>query len=131
MPSSLCDAILKAGGFLVVVHFQAHAVVNLVVLQGDVVFEHCVPFLNSNLFRARTHLRCNQLFQIANGVVLIDLHAHFFPQTVVANDFDHGEGEARNAGEEREERLGVKSSRKKLGEIPSPAWPSIGTQVSN
>ena len=41
---------------LVVVQLQAHAVVDLVVLQRNVVLEDGVPLLNSNLLRARAAL---------------------------------------------------------------------------
>jgi hypothetical protein len=76
-------------GPLVVVELQAHSIVNLVVLQCDVVFVDCVPFLNANLFWSRARLRCNQFFQVSDCVVLVALHSHLFPQSVITDNFNH------------------------------------------
>ena len=45
--------------------------------------------LHANLLRARANLGCNQLLQVANGVVLIALYAHLLAQTVIQNHFNH------------------------------------------
>ena len=59
---------------LVVVELQAHAVVDLVVLQRDVVLVDGIPLLDPQLLGARADLRGQQLLQVADGVVLAARH---------------------------------------------------------
>jgi len=79
----------SSGGWLVVVELEAHAVVNLVVLEGDVVLVGVVPLLDPDLVGPRPRLRRHQLLQVADGVVLVALHAHLLPQSIVEHHLDH------------------------------------------
>ena len=51
---------------LVVVELEARAIVDLVVLKRDVVFEDGVPFMNPDLLGSSARLRRDQLLQVAN-----------------------------------------------------------------
>ena len=42
---------------LVVVKLQAHAIVDLIILEGNVILVNGVPFLNADLVRAGTYAR--------------------------------------------------------------------------
>ena len=75
---------------LIVVQFQSHAIVDLVVLEGDVVFVYSVPFLNPDLFRTRTRLSCDQFLQITYRIIFIAFYTNFLTQTVITDYFDHG-----------------------------------------
>ena len=77
------------GRRLIVVELQAHAVMDLVILERDVVLVHRVPLLDAQLLRARAGLRGEQLLEVANGVVLVALDADLLAQPVVADDLDH------------------------------------------
>lgn len=54
----------------VVVQLEPHAVVNLVVSQGDMVLVDVVPLLNAYLLWPCPCLSCDQLLQVSDGVVL-------------------------------------------------------------
>lgn len=60
---------------LVVVELETHAVVDLVILEGDVVLVDVVPLLDAELLRSRARLRRDELLQVADGVVLVALDA--------------------------------------------------------
>lgn len=84
-----------------IVKLDAHAVVDLVVGQGDVVFERVVPFLQNDLARVRAGLGCNKLLEVANRIVgralmrrlvlrakictTTHLDAHFLAQPIIAD----------------------------------------------
>lgn len=72
-----------------IVEFEIHAVVNLIVHECDVVLEDGVPFLEHNAFPIRAGLSGYELLQVANRVVRIAFDAHLFAQSIVANDLDH------------------------------------------
>ena len=62
---------------------------NFVIFQRDVVFVHGVTFLNPDFFRpSPCHIR-QQLFQVANCIVLVALHGHLLSQPIIADNFDH------------------------------------------
>ncbi|MFS8012491.1 hypothetical protein Hanom_Chr14g01321521 [Helianthus anomalus] len=48
-----------------------------------------VPLLDPNLVSASTGLRCNELLQVADGVVVVALHTDLLPQTIVQHHLDH------------------------------------------
>ena len=56
------------------VELEAHAVVDLVVVERDVILVHGVPLLDPQLFRPRARLRCEQLLQVADRVFWIALY---------------------------------------------------------
>ena len=60
----------SAAGRLVIVQLKAHAIVDLVILQCDVVLEDVVPLLDADLLRACARLSCHQLLQVADRVIL-------------------------------------------------------------
>ncbi|CAH0374783.1 unnamed protein product [Pelagomonas calceolata] len=74
---------------LVVVQLEAHAVVDLVVLERDVVLEDGVPLLDADLLGPGAALRRDELFQVADRVVLVALHPNLLAEAVVADDLDH------------------------------------------
>lgn len=74
---------------LAVIEFKAHAVVNLVVLESDVVLVDVVPLLNPNLVGSSPGLSRHQLLQVAYGVVFVALHAHLLPEPVVQHHLNH------------------------------------------
>lgn len=74
---------------LAVIEFEAHAVVNLVVLESDVVLVDVVPLLNPNLVGSSPGLSRHQLLQVAYGVVFVALHAHLLPEPVVQHHLNH------------------------------------------
>ncbi|KAK3408751.1 hypothetical protein EUGRSUZ_J00925 [Eucalyptus grandis] len=76
-------------GKSVVVELEAHAVVDLVVLEGDVVLVDVVPLLDSDLVGAGARLGGHQLLEVADGVVLVALHPHLLPQPVVQHHLYH------------------------------------------
>lgn len=55
---------------LIVVELQAHAVVDFIVFQCDVILVHRVPLLDANLVWPCASLCSYQLFQITNGIIL-------------------------------------------------------------
>merc|ERR1719421_2582194 len=73
---------------LVVVQLEAHAVVNLIVVERDVVLVHGVPLLDPKLLRPCACLRSKQLFQVANCVIWVALDADFLAEAVVADHLD-------------------------------------------
>lgn len=58
---------------LIVVELEAHAVVDLVVLESDMILVDVVPLLDSNLLRSRSGLRRHELLQIADRVIFVAL----------------------------------------------------------
>jgi hypothetical protein len=85
----------------VVVELEAHAVVDLVVLQGDVVLVDVVPLLDAELLRPRPGLRRDELLQVADGVVLVALDADLLPLRATPRREGRegqGRGDARGAG---------------------------------
>ena len=74
-----------------VIEFQVHSVVYLVVLQPDVVLVDGVPFLEDNLVPLGAGLGRDQLLEVSHGVVLVALDADLLPQAVVDGDLDHGD----------------------------------------
>ena len=74
---------------LVVVQFEAHPIVDLVVRESDVIFVDRMPLLDADLLWPGPRLCCHQLLQVANGVVLIALHPNLLPQPVVQHHLDH------------------------------------------
>lgn len=52
----------------VIVHFQTHPVLDLVVSQSDVVLIDDIPLLQSDLLRPSPNLRRNQLLELQNSV---------------------------------------------------------------
>jgi len=62
---------------------------NLVVLKCDVVFENVVPLLEYDFVSTSACLSCNELFQIANGIVFVALDAHLLSKPVVDCDLNH------------------------------------------
>lgn len=52
-----------------IVELNVHAVVDLIVGQGNVILEDCVPLLEDDLVIAGAGLRGNQLFKVSYGVV--------------------------------------------------------------
>lgn len=75
--------------FLVVVELEAHAVVDLVVAEGDVVLVDGVPLLDADLLGPGARLRRHELLEVADGVVLVALDPHLLPQPVVEHHLDH------------------------------------------
>ena len=67
------------------IQLQAHAVVDLVVLQSDVVLVDGVPFLNPQLLRPRTRLRREELLQITDRIIFVAFDANLFAEAVIAN----------------------------------------------
>ena len=74
---------------LVVVELEAHAVVDLVVLEGDVVLVDSVPLLDADLVRSGTRLGRHQLLQVADGVVIVALHTHLLAKPIVEHHLYH------------------------------------------
>ena len=74
---------------LVVVEFEAHAVVDLVVAEGDVVLVDVVPLLDADLIGARARLRRHQLLQVSDCVVVVALHPNLLPQPIVQHHLYH------------------------------------------
>jgi len=70
------------------VHFQTHAVVNLIVRERDVVLVDRVPFLELDLRVIRAGLGTDELLQVADGVVWTALHTNFTAETVISNHFN-------------------------------------------
>ena len=65
----LCRGRVKIDVTLLIVQFQVHAIVNFIVLQGNVVLVDSVPLLENNLLPVRSSLRRYELLQIANGII--------------------------------------------------------------
>ncbi len=74
---------------LLIVELQVHAVVDLVILELDVVFENGVPLLEHDLVEPRPGLGGDELLQVANRVVLVALDADLLSQSVVNGYLDH------------------------------------------
>lgn len=73
----------------IVVELEAHAIMNLVILEGDVVLVDGVPLLNPDLLGPSTRLRGDKLLQVADCVVIVALHSDLLPQTVVQHHLNH------------------------------------------
>ena len=73
----------------IIIHLQAHPVVDLVVGQRDVVLEDGRPLLQPDLVRPRPRLCGRKLLEVANGVVLVALDADLLAEAVVEDDLDH------------------------------------------
>ena len=81
---------MKSGKLtLVVLELEAHAIVNLVILESDVVFVDVVRLLDPNLVGPRTSLSRHKLLQVTYGVILVALHTNFLPQPIVQHHFYH------------------------------------------
>nr|ACU13964.1 unknown [Glycine max] len=74
---------------LVVVEFETHAVVDLVILESDVILVYGVPLLDADLVGSCARLSRHQLLQVADGVIVVALHAHLLPQSIVQHHLDH------------------------------------------
>ena len=61
-----------------VVEFQVHSVVNLVVPECDVVLEDGVPLFEDDLVPLGARLRRDQLLQVTHSVVLVALDPNLF-----------------------------------------------------
>lgn len=70
------------------VHLQTHAVVDLVVGQGDVVLEDARPLLELDLLGRRSDLGCDELLEIADRVL----------GRALDSDCEHKGGGAREEG---------------------------------
>lgn len=73
----------------VVVEFESHPVVYLVICQRDVVLVHRVPLLDPDPLWSRSRLGRHQLLQVPDGVVWIALDTHLASQAVVEHHLDH------------------------------------------
>lgn len=74
---------------LVVVEFETHAVVDLVILESDVILVDGVPLLDADLVGSGARLSRHKLLQVADGVIVVALHAHLLSQSVVQHHLDH------------------------------------------
>lgn len=74
---------------LIVVEFEAHAVVDFVVLESNMILVDIVPLLNPNLLGSSPSLGSHELLQVADGVVFVALHSHLLPQPIVQHHLDH------------------------------------------
>lgn len=74
---------------LVVVELETHAVVDLVVLEGDVILVDVVPLLDPDLLSSGPGLSGHELLQVADRVVIVALDPHLLPQPVVQNNLYH------------------------------------------
>ena len=74
---------------LVVVELEAHAVMDLVVPEGDVVLLDGIPLLDADLVGARAGLSGRQLLQVSDGVVVVALHPNLLPQPIVQHHLYH------------------------------------------
>ncbi|GLT70135.1 hypothetical protein SLA2020_422320 [Shorea laevis] len=73
----------------IVIKFETHSVVDLVVLEGDVILVDVVPLLDPDLLRPCPCLRRYQLLQVADRVIVVALHPDLLPQPIVQHYFDH------------------------------------------
>lgn len=80
---------IPEGSELVVVELEAHAVMDLVVFEGDMVLVDVVPFLDPDLVSSRPRLRRHQLLQVSDRVVVVALHPDFLPQSIVQHHLNH------------------------------------------
>ena len=74
---------------LVVVELEAHAIVDLVILEGDMILVDGVPLLDADLVGPGARLCRHELLQVADGVVVVALHTHLLPQSIVQHHLDH------------------------------------------
>lgn len=74
---------------LLIVELKVHAVMYLVVPEGDVVLEDGVPLLEDNLVPACAGLGRDELLEVSNSVVGVALDTHLFSEPVVARDLNH------------------------------------------
>lgn len=74
---------------LVVVELEAHAVVDLVVLKGDMVFVDVVPLLDPDLVGPGSSLSGDELFEVSDGVVVVALNPNLLPQSIVQHHLYH------------------------------------------
>jgi len=74
---------------LVVVEFETHAIVDLVILQSDVILVDGVPLLDADLVGSGASLSRHKLLQVADCVIIVALHAHLLSQSVVQHHLDH------------------------------------------
>ena len=79
----------RSENYLIVVEFKAHAIVDFVIPQSNMILVDIVPFLNPNLLGSSPSLSSHKLLQVADGVVLVALHSHLLPQTIVQHHLDH------------------------------------------
>lgn len=93
----------------VVIELETHAIMDLVILEGDVILVDIVPLLDPNLLGPGSGLSGNELLQVADRVVLVALHPYLLPETIVENHLNH----LRNPKELRENFVDMK----KFGEI--------------
>lgn len=88
--STRIDVIAEnSSGPLVVVELEAHAVMDFIVLEGDVVLVDVVPLLDPNLVGSGTRLSSHELLEVAYGVILVALHLHLLPETIVQHHLNH------------------------------------------
>jgi len=74
---------------LVVVELEAHAIMNLVILEGNMVLIDVVPLLDPDLLSSGTGLCRHELLEVADRVVVVALHSHFLSQTIVQHHLQH------------------------------------------
>lgn len=67
----------------IIVHFEAHPVFDLVVLQRYVVLEDYVCLLQTYFVGARANLRRDQLLQLQHRVTRATLYPLPFPHTII------------------------------------------------
>ena len=75
--------------YLVVVELKAHAVVNLVVPEGDVVLVDCIPLLDADLIGPRAGLSGHKFLEVSDGVVVVALHPNLLSQPIVQHHLYH------------------------------------------
>merc|ERR1719310_2258706 len=73
----------------VVVELEAHAIVDLVVIERDVVLVHRVPFLYPQFLWPRARLRSEELLEVAHGVVGVAFDADLLAEAILADHLDH------------------------------------------
>ncbi|KAJ6322964.1 hypothetical protein OIU77_012736, partial [Salix suchowensis] len=74
---------------LVVVELEAHAIMNLVILEGNMVLVDVVPLLDPDLLSSGTGLCRHKLLEVSDRVVFVALHSHFLSQTIVQHHLQH------------------------------------------
>lgn len=75
--------------YLVVVELEAHAVVDLVVLECNMVLVDVVPLLDTDLVGTGTSLGGDELLEVSDGIVVVALHPHLLPQAIVQHHLYH------------------------------------------
>jgi len=74
---------------LLVVEFQIHSIVDLIIFKRDVILVDSVPFFQYDFFPTSSSLGGNQLLQVSDGVIRIAFNTNFLTQAVVTRDFNH------------------------------------------